>query len=140
MAECLVEEFRNLEMRGMRVLIPRAQEAREVLPDELRLMGAEVNVVAVYKTLKPQGAEVERVRQLLSSHQLDAVAFTSSSTVRNFLELIGDKSLLRETLLACIGPITASTLRESGLEPHIISREFTTEGLISEISNYFLNR
>jgi uroporphyrinogen III methyltransferase/synthase len=138
-AECLVEEFRNLEIRGMKILIPRAQEAREVLPDELRLMGAEVNVVAVYRTLKPQRAEVEKVKQLLASGQLDTVTFTSSSTVRNFIELIGDKSLLQGTTLACIGPITASTLRELGFEPQIISRKFTAEGLISEISNYFLN-
>ena len=84
-AEAVVEAFRSQEVRGKRILLPRAAEAREVLPDELQKMGASVDVVEVYRTIR---ADVDRkpLRDLLEKGRVHMVTFTSSSTVRNFVE------------------------------------------------------
>ena len=88
-AEAIVEALGAERIRGARILIPRAQVAREVLPEMLIAAGArEVVVAPVYKTVKPANAPVERVRELAAAGAIDLVAFTSSSTVTNFCEMI----------------------------------------------------
>ena len=101
---------------GTKVLVPRALEAREVLPDTLRERGAVVDVVPVYRTVLGTGAG--SVLERLADGEVDVVTFTSSSTVRNFVELakgIDLASALKDTLVASIGPITSDTCRELGL-------------------------
>ena len=96
------------QIRGKRFLIPRAEVAREELPKILRDSGArEVVVAPAYRTVKPKGAHVARMRELIASGAIDLVTFTSSSTVTNFCELLG---LSRKGIrAAAIGPITAAT-------------------------------
>lgn len=131
-AEGLLEALEGKVAAGDKVLIPRAKEAREILPDTLREMGAQVDVVTAYETVKAK-VDPEPLKQALSAGDVDIVTFTSSSTVKNLMEIIGDPELLKKVQLAAIGPITANTLNEYGLEPAVIAEEYTIAGLIEVI-------
>ncbi len=136
-AEAIVEAIGAERIRGARILIPRAQVAREVLPEMLIAAGArEVIVVPVYKTVKPANAPVERVREMAAAGQIDLVAFTSSSTVTNFCEMVGT-DVARGLKAAAIGPITAETARTAGLQVVVQPAEYTVPALIAAIRNYF---
>lgn len=128
------------EVRGQRILLPRAAEAREVLPKELRALGAQVDEIPVYETRRPQTAETEKVRVLLARAQIDMVTFTSSSTVRNFVAAFPEENLselLQTTRIGCIGPITADTAREYGLTVNVQSSVYTIAGFTEAIVEYF---
>jgi uroporphyrinogen III methyltransferase/synthase len=138
-AEGLLEVFTPEMMRGKRVLIPRAAKARHVLPETLRQWGATVDVVAAYRTVLPV-TDVSSLRSLLLERKIDLIAFTSSSTVSNFVKLFQAQSLseiLGETAVACIGPITKRTVEELGGQATVVSQEFTIPGLVRAIVNYF---
>lgn len=117
----------------MRVLIPRALEAREVLPDGLRKLGASVDVVPVYRTVIPVGSG-DRLAAALRDG-VDCVTFTSSSTVRNLLQLLpdGDPGRLEGVVVACIGPVTADTARAAGLRVDIQPDRYTIDGLVGAL-------
>jgi uroporphyrinogen III methyltransferase/synthase len=116
------------EVAGQRILIPRAREARELIPEELARRGAEVEVLPVYETL-PDGSGAEEIAARLARGEVDLITFTSSSTVRNFFRLLGDVKL-DGVLLAAIGPATADTLREFGRPADIVAEEHTIPGLV----------
>ncbi len=123
-AEAVVDAL--LPFAPRRVLLPRAAEAREVLPEHLRQSGATVDVVPVYATKLPiEGAE--RLRSLLNSGQVNVVTFTSSSTVANFMKMAG--SLPAQVKVACIGPVTSRTAEEHGLRVDVVAGTYTTAGL-----------
>jgi uroporphyrinogen III methyltransferase/synthase len=127
-------------LQGRRVLLPRADIAREALPDLLRSEGAEVDVVVAYRTV-PVTDELSTAIKLISEGQVDVVTFTSGSTVRSFLSGIKDKDRLRGRLVAAsIGPITSQALREAGLGPAIEAGVYTVDGLIDAIERYFAQR
>lgn len=138
-AEALVEALRPRITPGMRVLIPRAQEAREVLPEELRALGAQVMVAPAYRTVAASEG-VDRLRALLGARQIHVVTFTSSSTVRNFMALFAAEDLPRllgEVALAAIGPITAETVAEYGLRVSIMPAEYTVPALAEAVAAHF---
>lgn len=127
------------EVAGQRLLLPRADIAREALAVDLRQKGAVVDEIAAYRTVTqpPDRQTVERVL----AKRPDVVTFTSSSTVRGFLAALSGVNVaeaLRGVAVACIGPITAKTAREAGLTPHIIAEEYTMPGLTRAIVAYFL--
>jgi uroporphyrinogen-III synthase len=139
-AESVVESLRD-RVKGNRVLLARARVARDVIPRELGKLGAQVDVVEAYETVIPQSSR-ERIRELLedASRRPNLITFTSSSTVRNFVELLNPSigkqdrtTLLRGVDLASIGPVTSSTLREFGLRVDIEAKEYTIPGLIEAI-------
>jgi len=104
-------------VKGLKFLIPQARVARETLPAGLRSLGAHVDAVETYQTVKPV-VQPERIIRLFKEHSIDAITFTSPSTVSNFAEIVGltDLSdLLGTTLVACIGPVTAETAVSYGL-------------------------
>jgi uroporphyrinogen III methyltransferase/synthase len=117
-----------------RVLIARAAEAREVLPQELIKLGAAVDVVAAYKTVLGE-AEGALISQQMLAGEIDIVTFTSSSTVTNLVKILGDNAqeLLTGVKIACIGPITADTCKENGLIPDVVATEYTIKGLVDSI-------
>lgn len=119
---------------GVRVLLPRALEAREVLPAELRAHGARVDVVPAYRTVPGDGdpAVLERLR----AGDVDAVTFTSSSTVKNFVRLVGDFDL-GSAVVACIGPVTAETARELGLKVSVEPEAYTLPALVEALGAHF---
>ncbi|MBZ5646711.1 MAG: uroporphyrinogen-III synthase [Acidobacteriia bacterium] len=135
-AESVVEALRE-NVEGKRVLLVRAKVARDVIPQELRSAGATVNVVEAYQTVVPQASR-ERLRDVLSrpGQQPHAITFTSSSTAKNFLELLGEdnKYLLTGVILASIGPVTSATLRTLGLTVHLEAREYTIPGLVKVLA------
>ena len=139
-AEGMVEALAARALRGTRVLIPRALVARELLPEQLRAQGAEVDVVPVYRTVRPAVA-TDRLTERLRDRTIDAVTFTSSSTVQNFLALFaspGDaRRLLGNVVVACIGPITAATAREAGLSVHVTAVQNTVPALVEALVRHF---
>lgn len=138
-AEGLIDVLKRAGVSGQRVLLARAAQAREVLPEELERSGAFVRVVKVYKTVVPV-IERERVQQLFREHSIDVVTFASSSTVRNFSQLFDGahdlKKRLNGTIIASIGPITAKTIRETGLDVHVMAAQNTIPALVQSLVDY----
>jgi uroporphyrinogen III methyltransferase/synthase len=124
-AESLAEALSDLEVKH--ALVATAKEARDVLPGALRAKGAEVDVLALYETV----AEPLSERMLEQAQRADYVTFTSSSTVRFFLQAAGTPS--PTTRIVSIGPVTSATLREHGLEPHIEARRHDIDGLVEAL-------
>jgi uroporphyrinogen-III synthase len=133
-AESVVRSLRRL-VKGKRVLLVRAKIARDVIPRELRKAGARVDVVEAYETVVPRSSRL-RLRRTLGNPRCRprVVTFTSSSTVRNFVALVGLSTVTLDGIrLASIGPVTSSTLRELGLRADIEAREFTIPGLVQAL-------
>ncbi len=132
-AESVAGAFAREPMRGARVLLPRAEAARELLPEALRAMGAEVEVVAAYRNAIPDGA-AGRARALFGEGAVkpDWVTFTSGSTVANFLAVAGERAL-EGVRRASIGPVTTAALRARGIAPDAEAREYTIDGLVEAL-------
>ena len=128
-AESLIESFKNISAKE--ILIVRAEKARDILPEELKKFGAEVEVVPAYKTISAV-ENVENVKNLLNEGKIDFITFTSSSTVENFVQAVGAENL-KKVKKAAIGPITAQTLKNFGIDADIIAKKFTIEGIVDEI-------
>lgn len=135
-AEGVVAALEGLVAPGMKVLIPRAAVARDLLPDKLRAMGATVDVVAAYRTVSG-GSDGRELAGALAAGGIDLVTFTSSSTVTNLLDLLGPDgpALVAKARVACIGPVTAATCLEKGVRPDVVAEEFTIAGLMAAIGN-----
>ena len=134
-AESVVKGLRD-KVNGKRVVLVRAKVARDVIPEELRAAGALVDVVEAYETVVPEKSRA-RLHSLMKNakRRPHVVTFTSSSTARNFAELLGKTGArsLKNIQFASIGPVTSATLRELQLSPAIEAREFTMGGLIRAI-------
>jgi uroporphyrinogen-III synthase len=131
-AESVVRSLRR-RVKGKRVLLVRAKVARDVIPRELRQAGAQVDVVEAYETIVPQSSRTRLRGTLRNPRQRPhVVTFTSSSTVRNFVALLGHANI-EGIRLASIGPVTSSTLREFGLRVDIEAEEFTIPGLVEAV-------
>jgi uroporphyrinogen-III synthase len=139
-AESVVRSLRSM-VKGKRVLLVRAKVARDVIPRELRRASAHVDVVEAYETVVPRTSRA-RLREVMKSHtrRPHIVTFTSSSTVRNFVALLGANknakqraSQLKGIQMSSIGPVTSSTLRRFGLPVQIAAKEFTIPGLVAAI-------
>lgn len=129
-AEKIVEGLSGRVLPSHRVLLARAEEARDVLPESLKAMGAEVWDVPVYKTVLG-GANRDELQRLLRDKEIHTVTFTSSSTVRNFVKLLdGEVALLDNVKLYSIGPITSATAREHGLTVFKEAAQYTIGGLV----------
>ncbi|MFO7931033.1 MAG: uroporphyrinogen-III C-methyltransferase [Desulfosalsimonas sp.] len=138
-AESVVSAFENLDMSGEKVLLPRAEGARPVLPDELAKMGAQVDEIISYRAVQGQ-ARADELERKLKAGEIDMITFTSSSTVRNFMSLLPESEggkLLSGVTVAAIGPVTAETAAEMGVKPGIIADEFTIDGLVNAITGYY---
>lgn len=135
-AEAVAEEMQPLLPSRARILLARAHEARDVLPERLRAYGAAVDVVSAYETVS-ECSDGEKIAERLMNGEVDLVTFTSSSTVKNLVNILGNITPLQQTKLACIGPVTADTVRSFALEPHIIADTYTIDGLVECIKEYF---
>jgi uroporphyrinogen-III synthase len=147
-AESVVKSLRK-QVKGKRVLLARAKVARDVIPRELRRLGAKVDVVEAYETVIPRSSRT-RLQAVLKDPKRcpNVITFTSSSTVRNFVALLGKHvwrgrprsrtpipSTLARVQFASIGPITSATLRELGLPVDIEAKAYTIPGLIKAIAS-----
>lgn len=122
-------------LAGKRILIARAEVAREVMPERLRALGAEVDVVPAYRTIAAPEARFQAIRSLLEKGGIDVVAFTSSSTVERLVEGLGPdaSALLGRAQIAAIGPITADTAARLGLPAQVVASEYTAQGLVDAL-------
>ena len=138
-AEAVADGFKEMGSPGRNVLLPRAQVGREILPKELVRMGMQVDVIPVYKAVLPD-TDALRLRKMLRDREIDVVTFTSSSCVKNFLEIIGMnqyKMLLTGVKIACISPVTADTVRKYDLSVDIIPDRYTVVDLARAIARYY---
>ncbi|NOY93302.1 MAG: uroporphyrinogen-III C-methyltransferase [Deltaproteobacteria bacterium] len=138
-ASAVLEALAARGMNRARVLLPRAEVAREVLPEALREAGHEVDVVPAYRTLPPDAAGQSELRRLCTEGRLDVVTFTSSSTVTQLWEALGEDALelLSKLTLASIGPITTATAEALGLKVAVTATEYTTEGLARALEAHY---
>lgn len=138
-AESVVAALRN-QVAGRNVLLVRAKVARDVIPNELRKAGAEVDVAEAYETILPVNSAA-KLQELLQGDRADAVTFTSSSTAKNFVALLpknqSPKEKLQGIALASIGPVTSETLREVGLWVDVEADTYTMEGLVAALERHF---
>ena len=132
-AEGILESFDKVNLKGCKILIPRAAKARDILPRGLKKQGAEVDVVTTYQTVN-SGKKKEELAALIGDNKVDIITFTSSSTVTNFMEIMGrDFKLPTQVKVACIGPVTAETAKKAGLKIDINQEEYTMEGLVQSL-------
>ena len=126
----------------LRVLVPRALVAREVLGEMLRARGAEVDIVPVYETRAASADRREELVRALEAREIDAVMLTSSSTADSLCELCGARApeLLRDVLVASIGPITTATAEKRGLTVGVTAGESTTAGLVAAMEAHYARR
>lgn len=138
-AEGILKRFEKKKIQGKRILLARAKKARDVLPKGLRKMGAVVDVIEAYRTVKPRGGS-NRLKQLLTDGKIDVITFTSSSTANHFTELLKEddlKKILKGIVIACIGPITAQTAKRWGIKVQIQPKQYTIPALAQAIKEYF---
>jgi len=137
-AEGIISALEDKIRPGARVLIPRAAVARDVLPDKLTELGAVVEVVEAYRTAVGE-ADGQVIAERMAAGEIDLVTFTSSSTVTNLLVLLGCDAvkLLSQTVVAAIGPVTAETCMDNGIQPNVIAEEFTITGLVKAIGDFY---
>jgi len=137
-AEALAEAIGTDRIQGARVLVARAAEAREVLPEDLLRRGARVDVVPAYRTVK-NSADAGDLLRLLEEGKIHAVTFTSSSTVTHFLDLLGERAaeLLRSVTVASIGPITAETAARHGIVSQVVPEPYTIPALSEALVRHF---
>ena len=139
-AEGILESFAVMDLKGRKILIPRAAKARDVLPEGLKKFGASVDVVAAYQTVN-SGKKKEDLAVLISDNKVDVLTFTSSSTVTNFVEIMGrDFPLPAHVDVACIGPVTAATAKKAGFKIDISHEEYTMEGLVQSLVEHVKNK
>jgi uroporphyrinogen III methyltransferase / synthase len=139
-AEGIIEKMDGRNLKKKRILLPRAEVAREILPDELRRSGARVDVVTAYRTVKPT-KNVKPIKKLLQANEISVITFTSSSTVRNFAKMFAKKELphlLNGVKVACIGPITAETARQLGIKTDILPKDSTIPAFVEAICQHFI--
>ena len=135
-SEVVVQELSSFDWTGVPVLLPVADIGRDALATGLTQAGALVDRIDAYRTVPTTGVDAKARKAL--SQGMDAVTFTSSSTVRNLVEMLnGDRAALDATSIACIGPTTAATARELGLRVDLVAGEHTVEGLASALVTHF---
>jgi uroporphyrinogen III methyltransferase/synthase len=141
-AEGILKELRSKVTKGQWVLLPRARGARKVLPETLRQWGVHVNEVILYEAVPDTRIDKARMTEIFEN-RVDYLTFTSSSTVSNFVRMVGkDKvlSLNNRARVACIGPVTAETALSHGFKVDITAGEYTINGLLAAITDDSRNR
>jgi uroporphyrinogen III methyltransferase/synthase len=132
----VVTGLKKLNIVSERFLIPRADIADEELARGIRKLGAGVDIVAAYQTTHVKNTN-PLVKRMLLKGAIDAITFTSSSTVVNFIELFPDRKLFHSVKIACIGPRTARTAAKAGMEVDIVAQEHTILGLVAAMEQHF---
>jgi uroporphyrinogen III methyltransferase/synthase len=130
----IIKGIKRFKIKGKKILLPRADIAPSSLPNGLKKLGAIIEEVTAYETQLPERENFAAIKNRLKNRKVDVIIFTSSSTVRNFIKLMGDIDL-GGAKVACIGPITAREAELSGIKPGIVPPEYTIESLVEEIIN-----
>jgi uroporphyrinogen III methyltransferase / synthase len=143
-SEAVVDALKGFaDLKGARFLLPRADIAREVLADQLRDAGANVTEVAAYRTMLAGGGDRsgdQDIYRMLLDRQIDAVTFTSASTVKNFAKIFGEDQaadLLSATVVAAIGPVTAEAAQQLGITTTVMPKKYTIPDLVDALVEHF---
>ncbi|NTU43646.1 MAG: uroporphyrinogen-III C-methyltransferase [Nitrospirales bacterium] len=137
-AEGLIKAFSPqpsaLSLKGIKILLPRAEKAREIFPEKVREMGGEIDTPAAYRAVKPL-THGKRLRRFLREGRFTVASFTSAATFHNFLDIVGDDAigLLKEMTIAAIGPVTKKAIEKAGLSVTIMPKEATIKAMVDEI-------
>ena len=134
MAEGLVREFRKIGIENLRILLARAEKARDVLPKELSAMGAIVDEALAYRTV-PETRDDNGARRRFVEEGADLITFTSSSTVENFMAL--GLPWPERMQVASIGPVTSKTARDLGLKIDVEARQHDIPGVVAAIRKFY---
>ena len=136
-SEGVVDAFKEKELHGKKVLLPRAEIARDVIPQGLSKLGARVDVVTAYRTVN-SGKDKAEFDEMIDQNKVDVITFTSPSTVTNFIDIIGKDTRLPEHVkVACIGPVTLDAARKAGLKVDIMQGPYVISGLVDAIIKAF---
>lgn len=136
-SEGVVQAFENRDIRGSRILLPRAETARDVIPEGLAKQGAVVDVVTAYRTVN-SGRKRSDLEPLIEAGKVDVITFTSPSTVTNFIDIMGKDFIMAPRIkIACIGPVTAAAVKKAGLNIDIIQERYTVPGLVETMADFF---
>ena len=136
-SEGVLAALKDEPMKGKRVLLPRAEVARDVIPKGLKEMGATVDVVTAYRTVN-SGRKKEELDQLICEGKVDVITFTSPSTVINFVDIMGeDYKLPGGVRIACIGPVTVTAAKKLGFRVDIVQETYTVKGMVESIKEKF---
>jgi len=136
-SEGVVKAFAGEDLRGSRALLPRAREARDVIPEGLAKIGARCDCATTYRTIRSDRSAAE-LAPFFADGKVDAISFTSPSTVNNFLGIMGpDFRLPPKVRIACIGPVTAAAAKKAGLPVDILQERYTIPGLVDGLAAYF---
>ena len=138
-AEGVIDAFTSQGVSGKSILFPKADRARDVIPEGLKKLGANVTSPVLYRNITPDSIP-PAVMQAIEERRIDCATFTSSSTVTNLASILGENRmlhLLQEVTIAAIGPITAATCRELGLQVHMEPEQYTIAAMTEEICRYF---
>ncbi len=142
-SEAVIEALKGTgSLEGVRFLLPRADIAREILADQLRDAGADVTEVVAYRTLLAGGERDgdQDIYRMLLDRQIDAVTFTSASTVKNFAKIFGEEQaadLLNATVVASIGPVTAEAAQQLGINTTVMPERYTIRDLVDALVDHF---
>ena len=139
-AEALLDALSTREsLSGKRVLLPRSELGREIIAEGLRAAGALVTDVVAYRTIAESTDDAPDIRQMLVNGRVDAVTFTSGSAVRSFVQMYGRESveLLRNTVVAVIGPVTAQAAGDLDIPVHVQPATYTTAAMVTALADYF---
>lgn len=139
-AEELSEIIKTYSLYGKNFLFPRGNLARETVINMLTSEGANVRGVTVYKTEKADPVNINEIQTMIMRNEIDAITFTSPSTVHNFFSLLNDETkaaITQKTIFAVIGEVTAAALKKEGYESTVIANPSTIDALISKIESYF---
>jgi len=134
-AEGIIEQLKTRVQPGQWVLLPRARGARAILPDTLSKLGAHVNEIYLYEAVTASKVSRESLDEIMKGN-IDYLTFTSSSTVVNFVKIVGEENVGRiagQTRVACIGPVTAETAENMGFTVHLTAKEYTISGLLQAL-------
>jgi len=140
-AEGLVQSFLDLydkeELKDLRLLLPRAEKAREVFPDKMRAMGAHIDVPPVYRAAKPD-THGKRMQRFLRERKITIATFTSAATFHNFCDIMGEGAVdyLRDTAIAVIGGVTKKAVEEKGLKVNIMPQKATVGDLVQAVIDW----
>jgi len=135
-AENLAQSFYGQNISGRRFLFPKSNIACDIIPKELRSLGAVVDEIVIYKTVIPESENLEHIRSFLKDGKIDIITFFSPSSVRNFVEMMSVETIERISI-AVIGPTTAEAAKEIGLEVTIVAKQQTSESLVQGIVEHF---
>jgi uroporphyrinogen III methyltransferase/synthase len=148
-AEGLIEAFLKIQnsklkkqsLKGIKILLPRAEKAREIFPEKVRESGGEIDVPAAYRAVKPE-MHGKRLKRFLKEGRISVATFTSASTFDNFMEIMGADAdeLLRDVAIAVIGPVTAKAVEKAGLKVEIMPETATIEAMVEDIIKWAAKR